>query len=178
MIFVKNSVGLALLLGLSVFGVENFILKQNHPAILFGFFYNILIGGLLFLLGLLKIFRLPADYYRQRPFEKEGRLYRALRVEGARKFFRVVGFVRFDSHRSSLRFLRDMMIFAETNHAIAFLLNVFTLIYAASRHQWELTFSLLLFNCLMNGYPIVIQRYNRPRLDSILEREARSRALD
>ena len=173
-ILVKNCVGLALLLGLSIFGVENFVLKQNYPALLFGFFYNILIGGLIFLLGLFRIFRLPADYYRQRPFEKGGGLYRALGVEDARTLFKVVGFIRFDSHRSSLQILRDMMVFAEKNHAIAFFLNVFALIYAASRSQWELALSLLFFNCLMNGYPIMVQRYNRPRLDAILERDARS----
>ena len=123
---------------------------------------------------------LPPRYYRIRPFESDGRIYEFL---GTCLFKRLVSCgpllalnptIRFSGDRSSLSGLAQKMRDGEAGHLIIFLIMLVILGYAVINGWWDLAAWLLLFNILINVYPMMLQRYNRARLVPILERAERS----
>lgn len=160
-------IGLLVVSGLSV---EYFPIDPPQLGSLFGLAYNMMINGLVFLLAAFKAFRLPQNYYVIRAFERHGEIYRPFGVHVARKILRVVGFVKFRGGRSSLSDLDDQMVFAEKNHVICFALNVILIGYAGIQGIWYLAFSLLIFNVLLNVYPIISLRFGRAKLQELRRR--------
>lgn len=56
---------------------------------------------------------------------------------------------------------------AETNHVMMFLVVMLVIAHAIVRGWWDAATWTLLFNILINGYPVMLQRYNRGRLTSL-----------
>jgi hypothetical protein len=121
-------------------------------------------------------FAFPPGYYRLRPFEIDGRLYRRLGVVTFKwlLFKSRVELLNFSarlSHgRTGLHGLERGIGEAETDHAIALLVMVVLTIYAAMHAWWALVSWLLLANVVANLYPVMLQRHNRARLMPVLER--------
>jgi hypothetical protein len=116
--------------------------------------------------------RLPDAYHRLRPFEQDGRVYELLGVGLAKRLLRRGPLAVFnpDLHLPAeptpdrLAHLDQRMRDAEASH---FILLVLTL--GVGAHSWFLGWWpaagwTLLFDVLMNGYPVMLQRYNRARL--------------
>ena len=59
---------------------------------------------------------------------------------------------------------------AETNHVIMLLCGVIVMAHAVVRGWWDAAAWTLLFNILINAYPVMLQRYNRGRLASLATR--------
>lgn len=124
-------------------------------------------------------FALPSPYYRLRPVELDGRLYRALGVETFKwllfksriEFLNVS--VKLSHGRSGIRGLERGTREAETDHAIVLLVMAAITIYAAGHAWWTLVGWLVLANVIANLYPIMLQRHNRARLRPMLEQLAR-----
>lgn len=117
---------------------------------------------------------LPRQYYRLRPVESNGRLYRSFGV-GAFKWLLLksgldaLNFsVRLSHARTGLPALARGIREAETDHAIALLVMVVVTLYAATRGWWAFTSWLVLTNLVANIYPIMLQRLNRARLQPVL----------
>lgn len=121
-------------------------------------------------------FAFPPRYYRLRPFEIDGQLYRRLGVLGFR-------WLLFKSHiellnvsaklshgKAGLQRLERGGRDAETDHASALLVMVVITAYAGLHGWWVLAGSLLLTNFVANVYPIMLQRYTRARLLPVLDR--------
>lgn len=53
---------------------------------------------------------------------------------------------------------------AEASHAILLGATLGLVADAARRRRWRSAGSMLLFDALMNGYPVMLQRYNRATL--------------
>jgi hypothetical protein len=172
LILMKQTLGMLLLMLVSIAIVElGRYMPRDFPAsLLFGLLYNTGINSLVFLLGGFRTFRLPDSHYRIKGFERQGRLYRPVGVDFARRLLKFSGAILFDGKRSTLGQLEGRMRFAEKCHVICFVLNVITVAYLAFRDLWELIPGLLLFNLLLNVYPIVTQRYNRARIQLIQRR--------
>ena len=121
-------------------------------------------------------FAFPPRYYRLRPFENDGRLYRRLGVVTFKwlLFKSRVELLNFSarlSHgRTGLHRLECGIREAETDHAIALLVMVVITIHAAMNAWWALVNWLLLANVVANVYPIMLQRHNRARLLPVLEK--------
>jgi hypothetical protein len=115
-------------------------------------------------------------YYRLRPFEIDGRLYRRLGVVTFKwlLFKSRVELLNFSAKlprgRTGLQDLERGIREAETDHAIALLVMLVIAIQAASNGWWALLSWLLLTNVVANVYPIMLQRHNRARLSPVLER--------
>jgi hypothetical protein len=132
--------------------------------------------SLIWLIRQVAPFALPPGYYRPRPFESHGRLFRRLGVER----FKWLLFksrvellnvsARLSHGRSGLRGLDRGIRAAETDHTIALLIMVVITIYAVTNAWWALAGWLLLANIVANVYPIMVQRHNRARLLPVLER--------
>ena len=65
-----------------------------------------------------------------------------------------------------LAHLDQRMRDAEASHAILLVLTLGVVLNAALRGWWAAAGWTLLFDVLMNGYPVMLQRYNRARLSS------------
>ena len=67
--------------------------------------------------------------------------------------------------REQLARLDQRMRDAEASHAILFVVTLPVVVHAAVRGWWVAATCTLLFDVLVNGYPVMLQRYNRARLD-------------
>jgi hypothetical protein len=63
-----------------------------------------------------------------------------------------------------LEHLAQRMRDAEASHAVLFVAMLAVVVHAAARGWWLAAVLTLVFDVLMNGYPVMLQRYNRARL--------------
>lgn len=116
--------------------------------------------------------RLPAGYHRLRSFERDGRIYEWLGVRVAKRLLRRGPLAAFnpDLHlpheRSTERLahLDRRMCDAEAAHALLFVITLGVVAHAAFRGWWAAAALTLSFDVVLNGYPVVLQRYNRALL--------------
>jgi len=112
-------------------------------------------------------FSFPLRYYDIKGFERAGQVYERL---GIRLFKRLVRRgplaifsppLRFPKEKTipALRTLDHEMRKAETGHLFIFALILFFISYPLLRGWFDAVGWMLLFNVIINGYPIMLQRY-------------------
>lgn len=116
--------------------------------------------------------RLPDSYHELRDVERDGRLYERLGVRVAKRLLRrgpIAVFNR-DLHLPGepsperLAHLDQRMRDAEASHVILLVATLGIVVHAAARGWWTAALLTLLFDLLLNGYPVMLQRYNRALL--------------
>ncbi|HEY0734527.1 MAG TPA: hypothetical protein VGD69_06450 [Herpetosiphonaceae bacterium] len=151
----------------------------RHPA--FAMLVNWMCMTWMVVAGQLIDFALPSGYYRIHAFERSGRVYERV---GIRRFKRLMlreplsrlnPALRLSHDRtfSALRQLDHEMRKAETSHVYILIFMLSLTGYALLRQWLDAASWLLAFNLLLNGYPIILQRYNRARLQVFIERSMR-----
>ena len=116
--------------------------------------------------------RLPRRYDALRGFERDGRLYELLGVRLVKRLLRRGPLAVFnpDLHLpaeptpASVAYLDQRMRDAEASHFILLVLTVGVVVHAAARGWWAAAGWTILFDVLVNGYPVMLQRYNRALL--------------
>jgi hypothetical protein len=116
--------------------------------------------------------RLPGAYHDLRPFERDGRLYERLGVVLVKRLLRRGPLAAFnpDLHLpvertpEKLAHLDQRMRDAEASHFILFVATLGVVAHAVARGWWGAAAWTLLFDVLLNGYPVMLQRYNRALL--------------
>lgn len=119
----------------------------------------------------------PAHYYAPLLFERTGRLYEFL---GIRLFKALVRRVPLAIFSPTLRFptvrtgpallaLDSQMPKAETGHMVIFALILVPVGCCLLRGLPEAAAWLLLFNIPINGCPVIVQRYNRIKLQGLID---------
>ncbi len=116
--------------------------------------------------------RLPTSYHQLRGFERDGRVYERVGVRAAKRLLRRGPFARFNPHLhlptertpERLARLEQRMEAAEASHAILFVATLGIVANAAARGWWTAAALTLVFDVVMNGYPAMLQRYNRALL--------------
>jgi hypothetical protein len=119
--------------------------------------------------------RLPASCHELRALERDGRVYERLGVRLVKRLLRRGPFALFNpglrlpAERTpeSLLRLDDRMRGAETTHLVLFVLTLALVVHAALRGWWLTAGATLLFDVLVNGYPVMLQRYNRALLRNL-----------
>ena len=121
----------------------------------------------------------PSAFYNTRTFERTGQLYERVGIRFFKKVLRR-GPLRILSPKlrlpnpitmEALRDLESEMRKAETIHALVFLLMLLVAGYAAVKGWLDAVTWILLLNILINGYPIMLQRYNRIRLLELIRKQ-------
>lgn len=115
---------------------------------------------------------LPARCHELRSFENDGRLYERLGVRVVKRLLRRGPLSVFNPglHLPTERTpepiaaLDQRMREAEASHGILLVLTLGLVANAAVLGHWTSSGWLLLFNVLVNGYPVMLQRYNRALL--------------
>jgi len=131
------------------------------------------------IMGQIIQFSFPPRCYDIRPFEQTGQLYERL---GIRLFKRLVRRGPLSIYSPTLRFpkektasalmgLENEMRKAETGHVITFILMLGFVGYALLKGWLDVVVWMLLFNVLFNGYPIMLQRYNRIKLQELIKKQ-------
>jgi hypothetical protein len=120
---------------------------------------------------------LPAGFYEIKAFERTGWIYECLGIRFFKKLVRrgplsiFSPTLRQPQNRSikTFRFLDQEMRKAETAHLLIFLLMLL-LVSSALLGRWYGAMGWILgFNLVFNGYPIILQRYNRIKLQKIIK---------
>jgi hypothetical protein len=117
-------------------------------------------------------FDLGPSFHHLRPFERDGRVYERLGVRVAKSIARrppITWFnpgLRLPRQRTheQLALLDRRMRTAEASHTIAFVVSAVVAADALAHGWWQAAGWTLLFDVVLNGYPIALQRYNRARL--------------
>ena len=125
-------------------------------------------------------FRLPAPYYDLKPFEQTGRVYERLGVPLFKQLVRrgplaiFSPTLRFPKDKTvpALQHLDHEMQTAETGHVVIGLLMLVFVGYALLNGWFDAVGWLLVFNAIINGYPIMLQRYNRLKLRELIQRQS------
>lgn len=116
--------------------------------------------------------RLPDAYHALRQFELDGRLYERLGVRLAKRLLRRGPLAMFnpglhlpiERTPEQLVQLERRMRAAEVSHVILLVATLPIVGHAVARGWWIAAGFTLLFDVLINGYPVMLQRYNRALL--------------
>ncbi len=116
--------------------------------------------------------RLPRQYHELRDFERDPQLYELLGVRLVKGLLRRGPLAVFNpglhlpTERSHQRLaeLEQRMKDAEASHLVLLVATLGVVINAVARGWWLAAGLTLLFDVLMNGYPVMLQRYNRALL--------------
>jgi len=118
--------------------------------------------------------RLPQRYHELRDFERDPWLYELLGVRLVKRLLRRGPLAVFNpglhlpAERSPERLaeLEQRMKDAEASHFVLLVAMLGVVISAAARGWWVAAGLTFLFDVLMNGYPVMLQRYNRVLLSA------------
>jgi hypothetical protein len=116
--------------------------------------------------------RLPDRIHALREFERTGRVYELVGVRAFKAMLRRGPLAVFnpDLHLPAERTPAELvrlarrMCDAEASHAVLFVATLPVVAHAAVRGWWVAAVSTLAFDLVMNGYPVMLQRYNRVKL--------------
>ncbi len=152
-------------------------LWQGLNTFVFAWVLNfMLMMGVLYFTQSLK-FRLESTYYNPKKWEDEGKLYKWLGVHGFRKVLVWVGWEKLNKASNPVKKSSDSLIHLEYNtrqsefgHLIILFIVFAITVFVGFYYGFKQTLWLLTLNILLNAYPIVVQRYNRPRLNKIINK--------
>ncbi len=116
--------------------------------------------------------RLPDRYFELRPFERDGRVYELVGVRLAKSVLRRGPLAVFNPQLhlptertpGQLAHLAQRMRDAEASHAVLFVSTLAVVVHAIARGWWVAAALALMFDVVMNLYPVMLQRYNRAKL--------------
>lgn len=116
-----------------------------------------------------------SPYFDSRRFEKEGAVYKYFGVNLYRKLLVWTGWERLRikenkmrSNRSALEHAEFKSKSSEVGHSVIFLIVALVTVWVANTFREALW--LIILNILLNVYPVLVQRYNRPRYRKLLRK--------
>lgn len=116
-----------------------------------------------------------SSYFDSKSFEKDGAIYRFFGVHLYRKLLVLTGWEKISrknnkisSSRTSIKHAESKSRSSEAGHTVIFIIvGIVTITVAGTLREalW-----LILLNLLLNVFPIIVQRYNRPRYRRLLQK--------
>ncbi|KQC01724.1 hypothetical protein [Pedobacter sp. Hv1] len=115
---------------------------------------------------------LNATYYHEKGWEKGGKIYEQLGINFFRKLLIWIGWEKLNKksnpvakHTNTLIHLHNRTKQSELGHLLILIIVLGFTIFVAFKFGFVKALWLILLNVLLNLYPILLQRYNRPRLE-------------
>ncbi len=116
-----------------------------------------------------------AAYFEEKPWESKGKIYETFGVNLFRKLLVWIGWEKLNKKANpvgitsvALRQLHYRTKQNEMAHIVIFFIVLIFTIYVALTFGLSETIWLIVLNILLNLYPILLQRYNRPRIQRAL----------
>src|SRR5574342_38324 len=149
----------------------------RHPV--FALLANWIAMSCVAILGQVISFTYSPRYYDIKAFEQTGRIYEHLGIRYFKKLVRrgplsvFSPTLRFPKEKtaSALQGLDHEMRKAEAGHGAIFLLMFGFIGFAMLRGWFDAAGWMLAFNILINGYPVMLQRYNRIKLQELIQQQ-------
>ena len=143
----------------------------------FAFLVNWILMSWVAIAGQSVDFSLPSRYYDIKPFECTGQAYERLGIRLFKKLVRRGPLAIFsptlrmptDKNIPALQHLEHQMQRAEAGHVVIFVLMLLFTGYALLRGWLDAVGWMVAFNVMINGYPIMLQRYNRVKLQGLIQ---------
>lgn len=139
-------------------------------------FHFMLMTVVLFISELTKA-PLTSSYFSTKPWEKDGQLYEWFGVNIFRKVLVWVGWEKMNKKSNtvkktsaSLKQLEQFTRQAEFGHTLIFIIVCILCGFIILLYNLKTSFWLLLLNIPFHVYPVIVQRYNRPRFQKTLDR--------
>jgi hypothetical protein len=173
----KKSLSLIAITGAAIALIVWVFVSFAFRSPIFAFLINWLVISWVAILGQFVTFPyFPSTYYEIKPFEQSGRVYERLGISLFKKMVRRGPFsvfsptLRFPAQKTApaLKNLENEMRKAETSHMAIFFMVLLPGIYALFKGWFDAAAWFLLFNTLFNGYPVMLQRYNRIKIKEII----------
>ena len=150
--------------------------KNFHVYMLaYNFVLNFSLFGWITLIEWLLAPPLSSAYFNSYAFERNGKIYERLGINLFRKFLVITGWEKLRKAGAPVKSSLDALVKqelttrkAEFGHGIVSLIILVLNIYVYIRHGFAAAAWMLGMNLLLGIYPIMLQRYNRPRLMRII----------
>jgi hypothetical protein len=120
---------------------------------------------------------LKASYFNSHPMEYEGKIYKYFGVHFFRKLLVLSGWERSRKKETPIRKSLIMLEYyeyrtraSEFGHRIIALIIAIISVYVCITYSFKDTIWLLSLNIFLNIYPIIVQRYNRPRVRRVIKK--------
>lgn len=115
---------------------------------------------------------LNATYYQQKRWEQKGKIYEWMGINFFRKLLVWIGWEKLNKKANpvekstkALMYLHYRTKQSELGHLIILIIVFGFTLFVAYKFGPVKSISLVVLNVLLNLYPILLQRYNRPRLE-------------
>lgn len=168
--FLKRSFVVLLATAIFVFAFNWTVNAFGFRSIFFAFLVNWLVMSWVAILGQVISFTFSPNYYQSKRFEHDGQIYERLGVQHFKKLVRrgpltiFSPTLRKDERVDGFQKLLGEMQKAETAHVVIFAMMLLPICYSLVRGWFDAAGWLMLFNIIINGYPVMLQRYNRIKL--------------
>ena len=162
-------------LALSLWTVNSFGFRSPVSA----FLINWLAMSWMAVIGQVVHLSFARGYYSVKAFERTGQVYERLGIRLFKKLVRRGPLSIFsptlrspkEKTVSTVQGLLNEMRKAETGHAVIFVLVLLFVGYGLLNGWLDAVVWMLLFDVLINGYPIMLQRYNRIKLQELVDQQ-------
>jgi len=120
---------------------------------------------------------LKSSYFNCHSFEEKGKIYKYFGVHFFRKLLVLSGWERSRKKENPIR--KSMILLeyyefrtraSEFGHTIIAIIIALISVYVCIEHSFKESIWLIFFNIFMNLYPIMVQRYNRPRVRRVIKK--------
>ncbi|GAB3931687.1 glycosyl-4,4'-diaponeurosporenoate acyltransferase CrtO family protein [Mucilaginibacter myungsuensis] len=119
--------------------------------------------------------RLTSPYYQLKPFEQGGKIYKWFGVDAFRKLLVIVGWEKLirasnpiSKNTDRLRKLEYVTRQSELGHLVIFFSVLMMAIPITIMDGIKGAAALLILNIILHFYPVILQRYNRPKYQRLL----------
>lgn len=120
---------------------------------------------------------LKSSYFNSHPIEAEGKIYKYFGVHYFRKLLLLIGWEKSRKKETPIRQSLILLEYyeyrtraSEFGHGIIAIIIAFVTLYVAVVYSFKAIIWLIILNVLLNLYPIMTQRYNRPRVLRVIKR--------
>ena len=120
---------------------------------------------------------LLSSYFNCHSIEGEGEIYKYFGVHFFRKLLVLSGWERSRKKENPIRKSLILLEYyeyrtraSEFGHSIIAIIIAFISVYVCIEYSFKETLWLICFNIFMNLYPIIVQRYNRPRVQRVIKK--------
>jgi hypothetical protein len=160
-------------------GIASFILIPfiSMDSLAYSFTLNFLLMIWMSIVQTLLRPELKLSYFNCHPIEDEGKIYKYLGVHFFRKLLVLSGWERSRKKETpirksliSLEYYEYRTRTSEFGHVIIAIIISMIIVYVSMAYSFMETIWLIFLNIFMNIYPIIVQRYNRPRVRRVINK--------